>query len=118
MDRLGITSHEVARGQWIQIALESHHGVPRAISSFLGIPSDKWDDAPAFLTTMLDHRVGLDSLHGAMRARGIDLSNIGANFGGTDGPARLVKALMDAYDHAGIPDFGSQCKQFLVQFGY
>jgi hypothetical protein len=96
--------------QWIRHKLEVHHGVPKAIMRKLGIPSSVWDDSPAFLTTMMEHRVGLESLHGRMAARGIDLRNLDAWNNNPDG---LREALMDAYSDAGLPDLWNQCSVFI-----
>ena len=36
-----------------RLRLESHHTAPRKFQEWLGIPEEKWNDAPAYLTTFL-----------------------------------------------------------------
>lgn len=107
-----------AQTSWIRIKLEVHHGIPKSISRHLGIPSNKWDDTPAFLTTMKNHRVGLESLHGKMEANGIDLKNLREfNPNIPDDVDRLKNLLKKSYEDAGIGDLWPHCEAFLTAQG-
>jgi len=108
-----------AQLNWIRIKLEVHHGVPKSISKHLGIPSNKIDDTPAFLTTMKNHRVGLESLHGRMVDNGIDLKDLSAFPAGD--PAKVLELktkLAKSYADAGIADLWAPCEAFLNNNGY
>jgi len=85
----------------------------------LGIPANKIDDTPAFLTTMKNHRVGLESLHGRMTDNGIDLQRLGQTFdpGDLDDIKKLKRLLEKSYVDAGIGDLWPQCEAFLAANG-
>lgn len=105
---------------WFRIKLEVHHGVPKSISKHLGIPESAWDDTPAFLSTMKDHRVGLESLHGRMIANGIDLTKLDRDFPtGVAGNVELLKEKLElSYAQAGISDLWSQCAAYLEKYNH
>lgn len=107
-----------AQTTWMRIRLEVHHEIPKSISRHLGIPSDKWDDTPAFLTTMKNHRVGLESLHGKMEANGINLKNLSEFDRNVPSDVTELKRLLKkSYEDAGIGDLWPQCEKFLADNG-
>jgi hypothetical protein len=110
MDFLGKVSVENARKEWMRLSIEVHHGVPRVVQEALGIPSSKWDETPAFMTTMEKHRVGLQSLHGRMIANDLPMNKEALQ---SLGKVRILERLEKSYSDAGLGDFWSECEQFL-----
>ena len=94
-----------------KLELESHHGAPRKFQEWLGIPDDKWDDSPAYLTSFLEHQGKDVGIHQALAAElGFPLRGARPT-GFTD--AELVAKLRKAYKNIDLEDFGNVALDWL-----
>ena len=96
-----------------RLELESHHGPPRKFQEWLGIPAEKWDDSPAYLTSFLEHQGKDVGIHQALTTE-LGFPIRGARPAGfTD--AELVEKLRQAYKNIDLEDFGNVALDWLEQ---